>query len=400
MAAEPIASRELPDARRLPALDWMRGLVMVLMVIDHAGDMWDSGKTLTDTWWRWQPGDTLETAQWFSRWITHLCAPTFVFLAGTSLALSIERRLQAGANATAVDRHIAIRGLFIASLDLIWVSVWWWLQGTLDGALLQVLYAIGLSMVAMVFLRRLPSVLLFAVGVALVAGSELFVDFGNIFDRGGMFWLQAALVNTGLWGIPDFNTPGYFGFYLFYPLLPWLGMMILGWVFGRWLLQHGNRGSAAPERMLLAWGLGALVLFVAVRYPTSGYGNMQLFRDDGSLIQWLHVSKYPPSLTFAALELGLMALLLSGFFFVQRTKWQRGRGIQRDGPLLVFGQTALFFYLIHIPALALPQMLIGEKHGLGARYAATLLTLIVLYPGCLWYRSVKRRKAASLLRFI
>ncbi len=399
MAAAPNTAAPAADSRRLPALDWMRGLVMVLMVIDHAGDMWDADKNLTDTWWLWVPGSTLDTAQWFSRWITHLCAPTFVFLAGTSLALSLERRLAAGANASAADRHIAVRGLFIASLDLLWVSVWWCLHGSLNGPLLQVLYAIGLSMVAMVLLRRLPTRLLLAVGLALVIGSELFVDFGNIFDRGGMFWLQAALVNTGLWGFPSLSAPDW-GFYIFYPLLPWLGIMIVGWVFGRWLLQHGNRGSAAPERLLLGCGLGALLLFVAVRYPTSGYGDMQLFRADDSLIQWLHVNKYPPSVTFAALELGIMALLLSLFFFVQRRKWARGRGIAQAGPLLVFGQTALFFYLVHIPVLALPQMLVGERHGIGARYASTLLTLIVLYPACLWYRSVKQRKAASLLRFL
>jgi uncharacterized membrane protein len=183
-------------------------------------------------------------------------------------------------------------------------------------------------------------------------------------------------------------------------VFPWLAVMALGFVFGRVLFRNGasTSGRWSPERMLFLGGGASLAVFIVVR-ALNGYGNMLLLRENGSLIQWLHVSKYPPSLSFQALELGLMAVILGVLFRVQR----RIRGTIRLGnPILVFGQTAFFFYVLHIVLLELSARALGlhSKMGLGATYLATMAVLVVLYPVCLWYRRYKASHPGGWTRYV
>jgi uncharacterized membrane protein len=186
-----------------------------------------------------------------------------------------------------------------------------------------------------------------------------------------------------------------------YPVLPWWAMMALGWGFGRYLLQHppGSATRSRPvARLLLVWGGVALVVFGVLR-GLNAYGNMRLWRLDSTWVQWLHVGKYPPSITFTALELGLLALILSALF-----RWQHilvERASVRN-PILVFGQTAFFFYIAHIFLLEVSTRSLGmhQQHGLLASLAATILVVAVLYPVCLWYRRYKTTHPRSWVRFI
>src|SRR5262245_21351871 len=114
------APRSVATARRLPAIDWMRGVVTVLMTVDHASGVFNAGRLFTDGLTLYRPGTPLPAAQFLTRWMTHLCAPSFVFLAGAALALSVERRRDAGEPEAATDRFILTRGLFIAALDPLW----------------------------------------------------------------------------------------------------------------------------------------------------------------------------------------------------------------------------------------------------------------------------------------
>ena len=282
---------------RVIALDWMRGLVMVLMTVDHASEMFNAGRHVSDAFFLYKPGTPLPVVQFLVRWMTHLCAPTFVFLAGASLGLSTMRRLRAGESEVSIDRSILIRGLLIAALDPLWMS-WALTQGSI---LLQVLFAIGASFVCMVPLRRLHSGTLACMAVGLMFFGEAIIG-GLTKLFGGSLPLPLALLLSG----------GLFGKLIIgYPLLPWLAIMMLGWVFGRHLLRQ--QPAPKPDQWLRTGGLVALAIFAIVR-GVNGYGNLLLFRDDQSLPQWLHVSKYPPSLSFYTLELGLMALML--WFFV------------------------------------------------------------------------------------
>src|SRR2546423_13759813 len=137
----PVPMQASATAVRLAPIDQMRGLVMVLMALDHSSEAFNAGRLFTDATFLYQSGTPLPAAQFMTRWITHLCAPTFVFLAGASLALSIERRRALGERPADVDRFVATRGIFIAALDPLWMS-WVFAPGHV---LLQVLYAIGVA---------------------------------------------------------------------------------------------------------------------------------------------------------------------------------------------------------------------------------------------------------------
>ncbi|MCY3554922.1 MAG: heparan-alpha-glucosaminide N-acetyltransferase domain-containing protein [Gemmatimonadetes bacterium] len=421
----------------MAAIDWMRGLVMVLMAIDHASLAFNGGRLGDDSWYAHEAGSALPAAQFFTRWITHLCAPTFVFLAGTALALSFERRRLAGALDRDLDRHLFKRALVILAFELLWWSPF----------SLQVLFAIAMGLICMIPLRRLSTRTLLIVALSILFLHEaLFwsiMHLGGItadmirevtkmpmpdgdFDQEGMSEAVAQVRSLGWMSVfnPFFHPGllvkiGPIPLWVQYPFVPWLGMMILGWLLGRYLVQQSVAPTPSPnvssgptvdaregalrssmpvERLLVIAGLLALGLFVLFR-AWNGYGNMLLLREDFSLVQWLYVSKYPPSLTFALLELGLMALILSGFFWYQR--YLKGP-IRNRNPLLVFGQTAFFFYLIHMHILIFSGLALGMfmQQGLGAAYLAALGVLILLYPVCLWFRRFKARRPKGWVRYI
>jgi uncharacterized membrane protein len=373
-----------PVRDRLLAIDWMRGLVMVLMTIDHASLSYNAGRVANDSAYLLDPatgapahvaGVAIPALQFFVRWITHLCAPTFLFLSGTSLAMSIEKRRSSGETESSLDRHLWIRGGVILGCEAL-LSL---LAGE-NVAVLQVLYAIGLSLWAMVLLRRLPSWMLAALGIAwLVLGEALTLSLVPLGST--QIPLLAKLLLA-----PAFEAP----VTVIYPLGAWLAMMVLGWVFGRYLLElpaDGQRATRA-SRSSAVCGFAALAVFALIR-GVDAYGNMGLHRDDASIVQWLHVSKYPPSLAYSALELGLMGLGLAGFFGFEAR--MRGPG-SRGSPLRVFGQAALLYYMVHIIGLAASALALtgglGQR-GLPETFAASAVALLVLYPACIGWRRFK-----------
>ena len=152
-------------------------------------------------------------------------------------------------------------------------------------------------------------------------------------------------------------------------------------------------------KTLLLCGLTALLLWSYIR-SANGWGNMGFLRDDRSVVHFLHVSKYPPALTYSLLELGLMALFL--VLFLRHERRMSG-SVRRGNPLLVFGQTALFFYMLHFILLGLSAMVIGGgmmQHGLREAWLAAAGCLVVIYPICIAFRSVKQRHPKSILQYI
>ena len=389
-------------SKRLPAIDWMRGIVMILMATDHGSSAYNAGRPVTDSALMYIPAQAIDQLQFFHRWLSHLCAPTFLFLAGTALALSIEKKMQRGVSAGSIDKDLLIRGLIILGVDLFFINQFWF-----PGAiLLQVMYAIGVAMILMIAMRRLPSPVLIAAGVAILFATEFFLPdalfvanepfaiFAALFLGAGGF--DTNLENFGPWeslGIPDSFLAGY-------PVLPWLALMMFGWVFGRWLLKRkeSEGWNADTVRLLAGTGVGLLALYGVMR-GFNTFGNLQLMRLDGSLLQWLHVSKYPPSVAFVGLELGLMCLIMAGLFVLQK---RQGDDVNNNNPVLVFGQTAFFFYVAHIFILEVSARSLDMhmKNGLLVSTIATTLTLILLYPICRWYRTFKRAHPKSFARYL
>jgi uncharacterized membrane protein len=366
---------------RIAAIDWMRGFVMMLMIIDHASMAFDAGHLDEDS--AMFPGAAtlaLPSGEFFTRWMTHICAPTFVFLAGVALALSIERRVAKGTNAWEIDKKILMRGTIIALLDLTVISLG---SGRLN---FGVLFAIGVSMMCMAALRRLPTWGLLAFGLGWYAIGEVATDW--LWDPPGNASPAAALL------MANYASDTVL---IKYPLLPWLSIMVLGWVFGRYVNEHAaGRRKLSPRAVLLIAGIAALALFGLLR-ANAGYGDMFLPRTADTWQQWLHVSKYPPSLTYAALELGLMSLLLAGLATLERVL-----GVRENGPFLVFGQTAMFFYLAHRLILEIPATYLGLRAigDLTTTYVVGIVLFWLLYPACLWYRSFKAAHPKSFLQYL
>jgi len=355
---------------------------MILMVLDHVSMAYNAKHLSSDSAALYVTGTTLPDFAFFSRWISHLCAPVFVFLAGTALAISVERKVAKGFDSSTIDKDILLRGAFIALLDPTIISLF---SGRMT---IQVLYAIGVAMMCMALLRRFSS-------TALLLMAFAWIGFGE-------------LLTLQMWP-PQENTESIIAALLFstyataemvikYPLLPWLAMMILGWVFGRYLLAY-SEGNAkiGPIALSLTLGIVTLIGFFLIRY-TNDYGNMFLYRGDNSWQQWLHVSKYPPSASFTLLELGVMFSLLALMMIIERLV-----GVRQNGVLLVFGQTAMIFYLVHRLILEGTATYGGLRHfsDLNTAYIITMLMLILLYPFCLWYRGYKKSHAQSIwLRYL
>ena len=365
---------------RLPAIDSMRGIVMVLMALDHASHAFNAGRYVKDAHLWYPAGAEIPAVQFFVRWVTHLCAPTFLFLAGFVLALSVARRLARGEPQRSIDGDMIKRGIFIMLLDPLWMRF-----GFGEGIVLQVMYAIGASFCMMIPLRRLGMRSLLAIGLCLfvfgegLAGLALWADVDQRPGLISTFLVTGGVVTKGV--------------YVLYPLLPWLAYMLLGWVCGRYMLANNDFN---PIRFFTKAGVFSLIAFLIVR-GFNQFGNMWLYRYDDSIPQWLHVSKYPPSLSFAALELGIMFLMLAVLF-----AWYRKRKPSPANPLQVFGRTPLFFYVLHVHLLAVIawSLKLHRAGGLVETGLATLAVLLVFYPFCRIYDRLKRARPKSLLRYL
>lgn len=384
---EPAPTAVAPNPEpRFDAIDLLRGLVIALMTIDHASGAFNAGRFFSDGSFFWKPGTPIPEAQFFLRFITHLCAPTFVFLAGTSIALSSARRSARGESLASIDRALLVRGAFIALLDPLWMSLGFFGYSAL---LFQVMYTLGASMMLMVPLRRLSLRTLALGALVFCLASEALVGLGVIASGGSPSLPVALLLSGGRFPLP-FARPS--ELIVAYPVLPWLALMMLGHAFGTWLLS----GPRDIVRKLLGWGAASLALFVIVR-GANGYGNMRLLREAPGLAQWLHVSKYPPSLSYVTLELGLAALLLALFFHITRQ-----RTAPALAPLRLLGQTALFFYLLHAHLLEGASLLLGmhSRAGIAVTLLAALVALVVLLPACARYARYKRAHPNGLARYV
>jgi uncharacterized membrane protein len=397
------ASQPLGLPARLEAIDLVRGVVMVLMALDHVRDF------LTDS--RFNVLDLSQTtiALFLTRWVTHFCAPVFVFLAGTSAFLFATR----GKTKSQLVWFLLTRGLWLVVLEFSLVHLGWFFS--LDYRLLlgQVIWAIGWSMVALAGLVFLPTWAITTFGVALIACHNVLDPIGA--DRFGAFrWLWVVLRSGSFIDGPLQPWPGT-TFFVAYPLLPWLGIMTIGYGCGRlWLLERGQR-----RLWLLGIGTGLSLVFIALR-ATNWYGDAFPWAPQATslltLCSFMNCQKYPPSLLFVLMTLGPAMLLLG---LCDRAPGRLGR------VFVVFGRVPLFYYLlhlqlIHLVALGFAYARYGEVgfmlqnvafagpgqlparygYGLPVVYAVWLGVVVVLYPACSWFAEVKYRRRAVWLSYL
>ncbi len=365
------------SAPRLLTLDALRGLLMVLMALDHAS-LFVAGVHPSPEIWSAPLPRYSGALPFLTRLVTHLAAPGFAFLLGASLALFADARGRRGWSRATIARYLALRGLLLLALQLLVENPAWQL-GQPFRALpiyLGVLYALGGATIAGAALVWLPALAQLALGLAAIGLTLAAVPPG--LDPVALSLARALLL-----------TPGQAGPLLVrYPLLPWLGVACLGMAFGRWRLR--DRAWAYRGAGLI--GAVMLILFVAVRL-IGGFGNIRLL-ETPDWIGFLNVVKYPPSLPFLLLTLGLNLLLLALFSRVAERSWVR--------PLLVLGRRPLFFYVAHLYLYGLLGLLLApDGVGLLRMYPVWLAGLAVLLLLCRWFGAWQRRRPPeSLWRLI
>jgi uncharacterized membrane protein len=367
-------------APRLPPLDALRGMVMVLMALDHANHFIAQRHSPGEYWGGRFPvyHDTLA---FLTRLLTHLSAPGFFFLLGVGMLLFAHSRRKRGWGEWAIIGHFLIRGGLLIALQLLVVNRAWELSAggwPLD-IYIGVLFALGGAMIVGSALLWLGPKYLLGLTIVLVLGAELMTPDPSQ-------WNQAFGPLNRLLLVPGGNLE----LWANYPVLPWLELAIFGMAFGYWLVDDPRK---AFERALKLGG--AFILAFLVLRTLDGFGNIRP-RAGNTWIDFLNVVKYPPSITFNLLTMGVNLVILG---LLARASEKTQRFFQ---PLLVFGRVPLFFYLTHLFLYAgLGLWLAPNGTSIPKMYPYWLLGLLILYPLCLWYGGLKRRQpATSILRFL
>ena len=377
----------LTSRERLPSVDLLRGSVMILMALDHTRDFF------SDTALKFDPCDLAQTTVplYFTRWVTHFCAPLFVFLAGTGAYLSLDR----GRSIRDLSRFLLTRGVWLILLDPIVIRQSWFWDLNFRFTFGQVIWAIGWSMVVLAALIRFPRWQIAIFSLSLIAGHNLFDGVRpDPTTAWGMIW--SVLHVRG-----DIEPIEGFTFWVMYPLIPWVGVLALGYVFGSVLRLEAEK----RRRTLILLGSSLTAGFIVLRW-LNGYGDPHpwSFQKNAifTLMSFLNCEKYPPSLLYLLMTLGPAILAL---FLLDRA----------SGPIIrmivTFGRVPMFFYLIHVPFI---KLLAGIAHlpryglkafdfdpfsappdfgfGLPVVYAVCIVVVILLYFPCLWFAGVKSRR--------
>lgn len=380
--------------QRLASVDLLRGLVMVLMALDHTRDYVHADAMIS------RPEDLTQTtaAIFFTRWITHFCAPVFMFCAGIGASFWSERR---GAAPATLSRFLITRGLWLVVLEFTLVRVGFYFNLDYSLIILLVFWALGLSMIALAGLVHLPFRVLLAVSVGMILLHNL-ADGVRAASFGDWAWVWQLLHQPGL-----IQTRGPL-LLVAYPLIPWIGVMAAGYCFGRLYRLSSQRRSALFIRM----GVALTLAFVALRILNL-YGDPNPWTAQGSpiftILSFLNTTKYPPSLQFLLMTLGPAIAFLG---------WTDSARLSDRNPLLVFGRVPLFYFVLHIPlihalavamtfveygaapflftpppTLGTPRDAFPPDYGwsLGTTYIIWLMVVAALYPVCLWFSRVKAR---------
>ena len=385
--------------KRIQSIDLLRGIVIILMALDHVRMYFGEG-----TWYA-DPTNLATTTPllFFTRWITHFCAPVFVFLAGTSAYLSGTKKT----STAKISGFLFTRGLWLVFVELVIVNFAWTFDITYSYHILQVIWAIGISMIALSALVFLPQQIILGVGLVLVIGHNLLDSIsvsGNTFKD--MVWY--ALHQHQFLVLDSGNVVNFV-----YPVLPWIGLMALGYVFGT---LYKSDFEPAKRRQILLWtGLIATASFLILR-GFNGYGEPKIWSEQSttihSVLSFLNTTKYPPSLHFLLMTIGPALIFLSLSENVQ-SKFSK--------PIIVFGKVPFFFYVVHlyfIHALATiflvyqgqdwnayvisaEEIMSGRLGRFGvsldAVYVIWIFVIVMLYPLCRWYQVYKESQSRKTL---
>jgi len=373
---------------RIQSIDFLRGWVMLTMTLDHTRDYFHADAFLFD------PTDLSQTTFWLfmTRFITHYCAPVFVFLAGTS-SFFVGQRL----TKKQLSIRLVKRGLWLILLEITIIKFAWAFKLDYHIIIVQVIWALGAGMITLAGFIHLRKYLAIAIAVVMIAGHNLFDGF----HPEGQVW-------SVLWNIIhvySVNQIGSFTLLVAYPVVPWLGLMLLGYYFGE--LYHKDYSPQKRLRLLLYGGMAIVVLFFALRLGNV-YGDPHPWETQKNglftFLSIINVTKYPPSLLYILITIGPTLIVL---YLIEKLK------LTTFKPLVVIGRVPMMWYIVHIYVIhilamgaavltgyAASDMIIdiwvgrqselkGYGFNLGVVYLVWLGICLALYPLANWYNNYK-----------
>jgi len=385
---QPLAVKE-----RITAVDMLRGLVMIVMALDHIRDY--------TTYYHFAPEDLAQTTipLFITRWVTHFCAPVFMFVAGVGSGLGEVN----GKSKKQLSHFLWTRGVWLVLIEFTVVKLGWTFNFTDRTIYFLVIWALGICMIALAALIYVPKRWLLGLGIAMVLGH-------NVLD--GI--LPSSLGTLGpLWMILHVKGEfmiGPFATFIYYPVIPWVGVMALGYVFADFYKTEANK----RQQQLVVLGLILSLLFFVIRGINS-YGDMAPWSVQSTIgmtiVSFFNVTKYPPSLSYLLMTLGPSIMLLAIF--------ERIKGKASDF-LMVFGRVPMFFYIIHLYLIHILAVLIGwyqgytfydmshdfesfpADYGVGlvSTYTYWLLLIMLSYVLCKSYITFKKGKVHPFYSYI
>jgi len=395
---------EAPRKSRIMSVDALRGLVMIIMALDHTRDFFHAGAMV------FQPEDLTRTTVplFFTRWITHICAPVFMFTAG----LGAFFRLGRGRTTSQLARFLWSRGLWLMFLDLTVIRLAMNFSLFSGPVLLNVLWALGLSMVVLGFLVWLPVRVLAGLSIVTIALHNLADPIFSGEMKGAGTWVWHILHQPGMLRASHTTV------IVAYTLVPWAAVMAAGFCFGKWM----NAEEPLRRRRIAYTGIALIALFLLIR-GINVYGDAVPWSTKVpgmAVLSFLKCTKYPPSLDFLLMTLGPALLLLAWFDLkTPDRKTTAGKTFAKTNPLIVFGRVPMFYFLGHIfliHALTIPFALLryghadflfnalpsaggparlyppGYGYSLWVVYCIWVLVVFLMYPVCRWFAGLKERR--------
>ncbi|MEI7526096.1 MAG: heparan-alpha-glucosaminide N-acetyltransferase domain-containing protein [Mariniphaga sp.] len=323
---------------RIESIDLLKGLVMVIMALDHTRDYFHASAFLFD------PTDPSQTTLviFFTRWITHFCAPAFSFLAGISVFMVSRRKTK-----SELSRFLIKRGLWLVFIELTIVNFAWYFDPHFHTFNLFVIWSLGISMIVLAGLIHLPRKLILLFCLTLIVGHNL---LDNLHFEGNLLW--SVLHQFSIFKLSD-TTQLYTG----YPLIPWIAVMALGYYFGS--LYDPSFEPLKRKRLLNLIGIAAISIFILLRW-LNWYGNPIAWKQyetiSQSLISFMNPAKYPPSLMYLLMTLGGV------FLFLANSEKLKGRIVNFYS---VFGRVPFFYYVLHLYLIHILAMGFAQFSGFG-----------------------------------
>lgn len=378
--------------QRIYSIDILRGLVMIIMALDHTRDFFHAEAFTKD------PLDPATTTVllFFTRFITHYCAPVFVFLAGTSIFLQSLRKSKAELSA-----FLFKRGLWLIFVEVILITFAWTFDFGFTMFILQVIWAIGISMVLMGLIIRLPFGIIFLAGLLIVTGHNILDGIESTHQ--GFWW---DLLRNGNFAFHEILPGRQLG--IIYPFVPWLGLMMVGYCFGK--IYEPTFSRTRRKKLLINSGFAIILLFILLRFFNI-YGDPHPWTTQhngvATFLSFLNVHKYPPSLLFLCLTIGPSLIFLALFETTNNKLTQI---------INVYGKVPFFYYILHFYIIHTLCMVLfltrghtfaegkqsvygipfnflipGEGYSIGVVYLIWILIVVALYPLCKWFSELKRK---------